>query len=109
MTERGLITENVIDELSKLMGGKIEYYTDEGRWEEVYLSGFESSPYRVHIEVFPPRDTEWGRMWHKLNDKIPFPFPGHDARLKVTDPSRLRLPAIESQSRISEPREEKSR
>lgn len=97
MPERqSLITENIAETLSELLGRKIEYCTDEGNWEEVYLSGFDSRPYSPFIEIYPPYETAWGQMWHRQNDKIPFPFPGHDARLKVTNPERLRLLAVEA-------------
>ncbi len=92
------ITDNV-EALSELLGRKIEYYTDEGNWEEVYLSGFDSRSYSPFIEVYPPHETAWGQMWHRQNDRIPFPAPGHDARIKVTNPERLRLLATEAEQK----------
>jgi len=94
MSGQALIAENVYEILFDLLGRKIEYYTDEGNWEEVYLLGFDSSSRFPHIEVSPLLDTTWGQMWHSRN---PSPLPSYGARLKVTNPQRLRLLAVDAE------------
>lgn len=81
-----------MDLLQGLLGKRIEYYSDEGKWEEVYLVGFDSG-YGGSISVFPPDDTEFGKQWHMMHQ----PRAIFIDNIKVTDPARLRLLAIESE------------
>lgn len=97
-----LVTNNAVDALTDLLGRCIEYFTDEGAWEDVYFVGMYSLPGRAYLEVLPPRDTTFGKWWHATNRpgfnffpeviKDPQPSP-----IKVLDPSRLRLKAIASE------------
>ena len=104
------ITLPVTDALADLLGKQIEYLTDEGTWEDVYLVGFNTHTLKTqsftmqgpYVEVLPLPETDFGKRWHEANRPTVNLFSGiinnpQPAPIKVFLASRLRMKEVDDE------------